>query len=306
METNLLKGRRSALFIAFLVLAWGMNWPLAKIALSYSPPLLFAGLRTLLGGIVLLPFLMLRSKHIRWRENWDKYFISCLFNIAMFYGLQTVGLNYLSSGLFSVIVFLQPVLVGVFSWIWLSESMTGLKILGLFLGFSGVGLISFNGVAGQISAVGILLALGTSLCWALGTVYVKKACGDVDPICLVALQLIFGGILLTGIGSLAESWADIVWQWAFVFILLFISIIVIAAGWWVFFLLIGSGEASKVASYTFLIPLVAISIGTFFLGEELSLFLLVGLVMIVMSIYFINRKPRVLREEREEKVESMG
>ncbi|MBP1932129.1 DMT family transporter [Ammoniphilus resinae] len=304
METKTLKGR-SALFIAFLVFVWGLNWPLAKIALSYSPPLLFAGLRTLLGGVALLPFLMLRSKQIRWRENWNKYLIASVFNIALFYGLQTVGLNYLSSGLFSVIVFLQPVLVGIFSSIWLGESMTALKILGLFLGFSGVAVISINGLAGQISAVGILLALGTSLCWAIGTVYVKKACEGVDPICLVALQLTIGGILLTGSGSFAESWADIAWQLPFVFILLFISIFVIAAGWWVFFLLIGSGEASKVSSYTFLIPLVAITMGTLFLGEELSLFLLVGLVMIVMSIYFINRKPSVIRK-REEKVESMG
>ncbi|MNG36274.1 EamA-like transporter family protein [compost metagenome] len=72
--------------------------------------------------------------------------------------------------------------------------------------------------------------------------------------------------------------------------LLFISIFVIAIGWLVFYKLMDSGEASKVASFTFLIPLVAILTGTLFLNEPFTLSLLIGLVFILLSIYFVNRK----------------
>lgn len=201
------------------------------------------------------------------------------------------------AGLFSSIVFLQPVLLGIFSWIWLGESMYGLKILGLILGFSGVAVISAGGLSGHISIVGILLALGSALTWAFGTMYVKKVGDAVDSIWLVTLQLIIGGLFMTGVGSGVESWSSIVWNLPYILCLLFLSIFVIAIGWLIFFMLIGSGEASQVASYTFLIPLISILISTLFFHEPFTLNLFIGIVLIVVSIYFVNRKPKHLVTE---------
>lgn len=284
---------QTALLLTFLVIVWGVNWPLSKFALSYMPPVLFSGTRTLLGGILLLAIAFSRIDRLRLKETWGIYLLSALFNVVLYYGLQTIGLGYLPAGLFSAIVFLQPVLVGIFSWMWLGESMNGYKITGLILGFTGVGIISIGGgsLSGQISVAGILLALGSALSWALGTIYVKKIGPRVDPIWLVTLQLISGGSFMTLLGSSVESWSDIAWEPVFIVSLLFISIFVIAMGWLVFYKLIDSGEASKVASYTFLIPLVAILTGTLFLDEPFTLSLLVGLVFILFSIYLVNRIP---------------
>ncbi|OPA73405.1 EamA family transporter [Paenibacillus selenitireducens] len=296
---------QTLILLIFLITVWGINWPLSKIALAHTPPVLFSGLRTLLGGLLLLIVAIPRYKHLRFRETWFIYLISAVVNVILYYGLQTIGLNYLPAGLFSAIVFLQPVLVGLFSWMWLGESMYGLKVLGLVLGFAGVGVISSgSGVSGHISVSGILLALGSALSWALGTVFVKKVGPSVDAIWLVTLQLITGGLVMTLGGSVVESWSDIDWNVAFVLCLLFISIFVIAIGWIVFYKLIDSGEASKVASYTFLIPLVAIIIGTLFLNEPFTLSLVIGLVLIVGSIYFVNRKPKKL-EILSEKPDAM-
>lgn len=282
----------TALLIAFLVLVWGVNWPLSKFALQYTPPLLFSGVRTLLGGLLLLAVAVPRYKKLQLRRTWPVYLLSALLNVVLYYGLQTVGLNYLPSGLFATLVFLQPVLVGVFSWLWLGESMNPLKLVGLLLGFCGVAVISGAGLLSHLSVTGIGLALGSALSWALGTVYVKRTGGTVDPIWLVSLQLIAGGLLMTAAGSATERWSEVVWTSGFVASLLFISVFVIALGWLVFYRLIGSGEAGRVASYTFLIPLVAIAVGMLFLHEPFSLSLLAGLTLIVLSIYCVNRKPR--------------
>ncbi len=283
---------QSALLLLFLITVWGINWPLTKIALEHTPPVLFSGLRTLLGGIFLLIVALPRYRKLKFRETWKIYLFAALVNVILYYGLQTIGLNYLPAGLFSAIVFLQPVLVGVFSWLWLGESMYGLKLIGLILGFAGVGVISMGGFSGDLSVTGILLALGSALSWALGTIFVKKVAPIVDSIWLVTLQLIIGGFVMTVGGSQFESWADIDWNWTFVLCLLFIAIFVIAVGWIVFYYLIDTGEAGKVASFTFLIPLVAILIGTVFLNEPFTLSLLVGLVLILVSIYFVNRPRR--------------
>ncbi|MFE5318927.1 DMT family transporter [Paenibacillus sp. NPDC056579] len=288
----------TVLLILFLVLVWGINWPMSKFALTYMPPVLFSGTRTLLGGLLLLIVAIPRLGRLRFRETWPIYIVSAVVNVILYYGLQTIGLNYLPSGLFSAIVFLQPVLVGLFSWLWLGEQMNVVKLIGLILGFAGVGVISSGGMSGPISVPGVLLALGSALSWALGTIFVKKTGPRVDPIWLVTLQLIFGGLLMTAVGSGVEKWSDVSWQPAFVASLLFISIFVIAIGWLVFYKLIDSGEASKVASYTFLIPMVAILTGTLFLNEPFTLSLLAGLVLIVISIYCVNRNPAAANKIR--------
>ncbi|MDQ6423527.1 DMT family transporter [Paenibacillus sp. LHD-117] len=283
---------QTAFLITFLVVVWGINWPMTKFALNYMPPVLFSGTRTLIGGLFLLAIAIPRWKKLHFRRTWPIYFISALVNVTLYYGLQTVGLNYLPSGLFSAIVFLQPVLVGLFSWMWLGESMNGMKLVGLLLGFVGVGVISSGagGLSGHISAPGVLLALGSALSWALGTIYVKKVSAGVDPIWLVTLQLIIGGAFMTAAGSGVENWSDVEWNAAFIGSLLFISVLVIAIGWLVFYKLMDSGEAGKMASFTFLIPVVAILIGTLFLHEPFTLSLLAGLGCILVSIYFVNSK----------------
>ncbi|MCM2536211.1 DMT family transporter [Neobacillus pocheonensis] len=281
---------RTGLILSFLVIVWGVNWPLSKMALNFAPPILFAGIRTVLGGLILLIFAVPRYKQLRFKETWHLYLISALLNIIVFYGFQTVGLGYMPAGLFSAIVFIEPVLLGIFSWIWLGEAMYGLKIIGLILGFAGVAIISAGGFTGDISVIGIFLALGSAIGWGLGTVFVKKTGSRVDSIWMVTLQLIIGGIFLLCVGSSVESWSNIVWKIPFISNLLFISIFVIAFGWLAFFTLVGSGEASKVGSYTFLIPLIAIICSSFLLHESITFKLLIGLLFIVISIGFVNIK----------------
>ncbi|PUA37032.1 EamA/RhaT family transporter [Paenibacillus elgii] len=281
---------RAALYLTFLVIVWGINWPLSKYTLSFSPPLLFAGLRTCIGGLILICVALPGYKKLNWKQTWPVYVISSVLNIILFYGLQTIGLNYLPAGLFSAIVFLQPVLLGILSWLWLGEEMFGLKWIGLVLGFLGVFEISASSLAGHLSVTGIVLALGCAVSWALGTMYTKKMSARVDMVWAVALQLMIGGILLLGSGSVLEKWTDIVWNVPFVSSLLFISIFVIALGWLAYFKLVGSGEAGKVGAFTFLIPLIAITCSVLFLGERISINLVAGLVLIVGSILLVNAR----------------
>src|SRR5690606_32240752 len=97
------------------------------MALDYTPPILFAAIRATLGGILLGICILPTWRKIQWRKHWVKYTISAFLNITIFFGVQTIGLVYLPGGLFSVLVYLQPVLVGLFAWLWLKEQMTFLK-----------------------------------------------------------------------------------------------------------------------------------------------------------------------------------
>ncbi|URJ44548.1 DMT family transporter [Paenibacillus polymyxa] len=284
------------MMIALLVVLWGISWPIYKVALEFTPPLLFAGLRTLLGGLLLGVILVPRWNRIRWKENWRVYAISGIFNVVLFYGLQTVGLMYVPSGLFSVLVYLQPVLVGIFAWMWLGEAMSRLKVIGLVIGFLGVAAVSVGGFSGHVAVAGVIIAIITAVSWALGTVYVKKVNQRVDSLWLVAFQCTLGGIVLTGAGTVTESWSDIVWNVPYVSGLIFGTVLGISLSWLLYFTLVNSGDASKVASYTFLVPVISVFVSSLVLGEAITAFLLIGLILIGLSIYLVNRRARVVQQ----------
>jgi drug/metabolite transporter (DMT)-like permease len=285
----------SVIMLGSLILMWGICWPVYKVALSYTPPILFAGMRTLIGGLLIGVAIFPSYKRIRWKKTWHIYLISALFNAFLFYGLQTVGLQYAPEGLFTVIVYLQPVLIGVLAWLWLGERLTTGKIVGLLLGFVGVGVISLTGLTGHVSLVGIVLALITAVSWALGTVYVKKVGNTVDAFWLVAFQCILGGLALSIIGLGSEHWSSIVWNVPYVSALAYGSTFGIPIAWLIFYRLVNSGDMSKVASFTFLVPLLAVFLGILFLHESMNFSLLIGLLLILISIYIVNRTPKSSR-----------
>lgn len=283
---------RATFLLVFLVLIWGVSWSIYKMALDYTPPILFAGARSFLGGLLLAIVLLPAWKRIKWRENWPAYCISALFNAVLFYGLQTAGLEYLPGGLFSVVVYCQPVLIGIFAWLWLGENMTILKFSGLLVGFFGILAISADSLTGTISMVGIIMALAAALSWALGVIYVKKVGTRVDSMWMVSMQFLIGGAVLLAIGSFFEDGSEIMWNLPYFIGLGFGATLGVPIAFVIYFHLMNNGEASKVAAFTFLVPLIAVLAGAVFMDEEVTNTLAVGLCLIILSIYLVNKRPR--------------
>ena len=74
---------------------------------------------------------------------------------------------------------------------------------------------------------------------------------------------------MTATGSGVEGWSHIVWNSSSILLLLFLALFSVAVAWLIYFYLISKGEASKVASFNFLVPIISIVIGTLFLDEPL-------------------------------------
>lgn len=279
---------KSTMALLVLILVWGASWPIYKLALPYTPPLLFSGMRATIGGVLLGVLLLKRLDKINWRENWKLYCISALFNTTLFFGIQTVGLNYLPGGLFSILVYFQPVLLGLFAWIWLGEFMTPVKIIGLLIGFLGILMVSLDGLTFHVSIIGVVLGIVTAICWAFGVIYVKSIRDRVDAYWMVSLQCIIGGAVLLGTGTYFESWSEIQWNSTYIFGLSYGAIFGIPISYIIYYKLINEGEASKVGSYTFLVPIIAVFIGAVFLDEPITYLLIIGLIMVGASIFIVN------------------
>ena len=172
------------------------------------------------------------------------------------------------------------------------EFMTPVKIVGLLIGFIGIVIVSLDGLTFHVSVIGVSLGLISAVCWALGVIYVKKVSHQVDAYWMVSLQSIIGGIALLGTGTLFENWSDIIWNSRYMFGLSYGAIFGIPLSFLIYYKLINEGEASKVGSFTFLVPIIAVILGAVFLDEPVTYLLIVGLILVGLSILIVNYKSR--------------
>jgi drug/metabolite transporter (DMT)-like permease len=289
-------GKRRFVVLAFalLVLFWGSAFAVVKVGLEYSPAILFAGLRSLIGGVAMVLVALLWGGNPNLRRDWPVFSLLTLFNVVLFIGLQTYAIMYLPSGSAAVLVYLQPILVGLLAWPILGETLTATRVVGLLLGFSGIVAVSagsFSGAADALSPSGVILGAASALCWALGTVFFKRYEARVSTLWAVALPFLGGGVVLTAFGLFVEPWGEVAWNAPFVASLLYSGLVGISLAWVIWFALVRAGEASRVASYIFTVPLTAVLVGVVFLDEPLGYTLLIGAAFVVSGIYLVNREP---------------
>jgi O-acetylserine/cysteine efflux transporter len=286
------KDLRQPAATVLLVLAWGSTFAAVKTGLQDAPPILFTGLRSILGGGVIAALALVRVGAPPLRQTWRIHSVLTLLNVVLFFGLQTFAILDLPSGLAAVLIYLQPVLVGVLAWPLLGEAMSGPKVVGLVLGFGGILVVSAGAFSGNASVPGVMYAVTSALMWALGTIAFKKVHERVNALWAVAIPFLTGGFVLTGVGLVVEG-DHVNWSAKFVFAFFYASLVGTALAWALWFGLVESGEASRASAYIFFVPLVSLLIGGVFLGESLGPSLLAGAAMVVAAVYLVSRPRKI-------------
>ena len=287
------------LAFAVLVLAWSSSFSVVKVGLDYAPPVLFAGLRTLLSGVIMTAVALVWGGAPNLGRDWRVFAYLGAFNVVLFIGAQTFAVLYLPSGTAAVLIYLQPILVGVLAWTVLGEPLTATKVVGLLLGFAGIVAVSSAGLldaTGEVTLLGVVSGVASALFWAIGTVGFKRYEARISTLWAVALPFLAGGVVLTTLGLFTERLSDISWTGPFVSSVLYSAFVGTGLAWLLFFGLVRAGEASRVASFIFVVPLAAVVIGAVLLDETLGLPLLAGAALIVSGIYLVNRTPRGVKE----------
>ncbi len=283
-----------------LVLAWSSTFSVLKVGLDYAPPVLFAGGRTLLSGLIMTAVALAWGGDPELGRDWRVFVYLAVFNVVLFIGTQTFAVLHLPSGTAAVLLYLQPILVGVLAWRVLGEPLTATKVVGLLLGFAGIVAVSLGGLldaAGEVTLLGVVAGVASALAWAIGTVGFKKYEARIATLWAVALPFLAGGAVLTALGLLTESPSEISWSGPLFWSILYSAFVGTGLAWLLFFGLVRAGEASRVASFIFVVPLAAVVIGAVVLDETLGLPLLAGAALVVSGIYLANRRPRVAQTE---------
>lgn len=283
---------RNWLFFAIVVLVWSFGWSANKEALSYVGPLNLVLQRYFFSTIALSPLLILLRKCIpRDKESIAKLFLLGVIN-ATSTVCMTLALITETSGISAVISYTQPLFVFCLSAAFLRSEAQMNKLLGAIVGFGGVILLSitksrFFGILPHSVA---LLLLGAFL-WAVAIVYYKKSLSQINPVVATIFQLLVGSLFLAPLIPASEGFSLPLTR-TYMALIFFLSVVNTAAGFTLWVHLIREENVTVLSSSSFAIPMVAVILGWVFLGESVDSAALIGILMILSGVYFVNRPTR--------------
>jgi drug/metabolite transporter (DMT)-like permease len=291
---------------AALYLIWGSTYLAILFAIGTMPPLLMAGARFLLAGLLLYGIARWRGAPKASFAHWRTALIigGCLLLCGN--GGVTLAEQYVSSGLASVVVATVPIYIALLAW-WtgIAPRPTPIVWLGLAGGFAGVVIllvpeIHFSSGQSGHAGLGMLILLVSSFLWSVGSIYSRKAKSVSPPLLLAGQQMICGGALLTLAGlMIGEHHRFEPGRISALSLGSFIYLVIIGAlvGYTAYIFLLRHCEPAKVATYAYVNPIVAVILGALFASETLSARtalaagLIIGSVALVITVQQSRSKP---------------
>ncbi|KAB2850489.1 MAG: DMT family transporter [Hyphomicrobiaceae bacterium] len=215
---------------------------------------------------------------------------------ALLFGLEFValyiGLNLTSASRGVVLLYVQPIVVALgVHFFDRGDRLTALKTIGLTAAFAGVGLAMLSrGAHSGGSFWGDFLCFASGVGWGLTVVVIKAGPLATAAAERVLLYQLAGSIPVLALFSIAlgerlEAWPAALPLSAF----LFTTFVVSFASYLAYFWLLNRYQASRVAAFTFLVPVLGVAFGAMLLDEPLSALLLSSLALVAAGIYLVNR-----------------
>jgi drug/metabolite transporter (DMT)-like permease len=285
------------LAFALVYIFWGSTYLGIRIAVERVPPVLLAGVRFTISGSLMLLFCQLTGRHAAVTR---RQFAQLAFIGFILLGVSNVVLAwselYVPTGLAALIVAIVPI------WFLLIEQFilpTGDKVNawgfgGILLGAAGVVVLVWPRIGathqlGWMELIACVSLLGSSFCWAFGSVLSRRWKVAVNPLVASGWQMVSAGII-DSVAGLAlgdhhrATWSATAWG-AIIYLVVFGSWVGYSAYIW----LLRHVPTSKVATYAYVNPVVAVFLGWAILGESVDRYIVAGAAIIVPAVALVTR-----------------
>lgn len=286
--------------LAIVYVVWGSTYLGIDLAVRTIPPFLMAALRFLIAGGLLYAWAIRRgdASDRPTARHWLSAFLIAAPMLAV--GNAAVGWaeQTLDTGTASLIIASVPLWMALLDRVFYAQRLARAVVLGLVIGFAGVGLLVAPGGTGGAGSRPAFVLVFASLAWAIGSLYSRHAPLPQRPLVGAAMQMLAGGLLLTVVaaaggelgrvhpGSISlESWLGLA------YLVGAGSLLGFTAYMW----LLRAAPTSLVGTYAYVNPVVAVLLGTVLLGEPLGWRTLIGGGIIVASVALIVRAPKPSR-----------
>jgi drug/metabolite transporter (DMT)-like permease len=185
------------LMLVVLSLGWGVTWSTMRIALMEVPPFSMRVVSMLLGAMTLgvLTALRRRSFALRTPTAAAHVVAASFFNVVAFSIFTPFAQLYAATSRVTILVYTMPIWASLLARLVLHERITAVQAVALSLCVAGMTVLVYP-LIGTGLPVGILLALGAAMSWAVGTVYLKWAHIEADPMAVTFWQLVVGFVAI--------------------------------------------------------------------------------------------------------------
>ena len=276
-----------AIALVVLSLTWGYTWVLAKQGLQYAPPFAFAAERCVGGALSLLIVLKLIGKPLKLVAPFQTLGVG-LTQVAGFMIFQTWALVEGGPGKTAVLIFTMPIWTLLLAWPLLGERVRGKQWLAAASTLTGL-LMIIEPWDMHASLFSKFLGLMAALCWASGTILIKRlrATTPVDLLTLTAWQMVVGAVPLVVLSLFVAEPAT---QWTphYVGILGFMSVASTAMCWWLWIYILDRVPAWEASLSVLGTPVVAILSSRLTFGEEFKVTEVAGIVLIGSGLVLLS------------------
>jgi drug/metabolite transporter (DMT)-like permease len=276
-----------------ICIIWGTTYLAIRVGVKDMPPLLFAGLRWIIAGPILLLFLKLRGFQPPQKEDIKHIAVVGLLLLGVGNGLVVFSEQWLPSGLTALLITTMPFwIVGIES-VFPNGSKLNLQIVsGLLLGLIGVGFILgvdlkvlFN--SEYLSGI-IALMIGV-LGWSSGTIYSKHIKVKAHPLMNAAVQMCIAGLALIIVSGMLGEYPRFHFTrdsfFAFLYLLVFGAFIAYGA----YIYVIDHLPISFVSTYAYVNPVIALFLGWLILDENLDANIIIAALVILLAVYMVKK-----------------
>jgi drug/metabolite transporter (DMT)-like permease len=285
--------RRAALLFIGLGVAWGIPYLLIKVAVEEMSPAELVLARTVLAALILLPIALARGAVRPVLAHWRWLVVFALVEIAVpwvFLGSAETRLPSSTTGLLIAAVPLAGVAVAMLTG--RAESMSATAWLGIGLGLAGVAALVGLDVGGSdLGAVAEVAVVVVG--YAIGPAILARALRDLPGIGVMALALSLTAVIYLPVVLVSDGLPSAVPSGEVVLSVLLLATICTAAAFLMLFALVGEVGPVRATTITYVNPAVAVVAGALVLAEPVSVWTVLGFVLVVTGSYLVNRRPRV-------------
>lgn len=286
---------RSTLIFGFLAiyLIWGSTYLAIRFGVETIPPFLLAGVRFILGGLIFYVWGRSINAKKPTRKQWFTTAVIGLFLLVGGNGLVSWAEMTVPSGVTALLIAMVPMWLVLFDWIRPGgQKVTRWVIVGLIIGFVGVvGLINPTDIGGlaEIDLFGALLIVLATILWASGSIYSRYADQPDSKIVSSGMQMITAGsvLLILSImsGEVNSFDMDAVKLSSVIGLIYLITIGSVGFGAYIWLMKVST--PSKVATYAYVNPVIALLLGNVIAGETISVWTISCSVFILLSVILI-------------------
>jgi probable blue pigment (indigoidine) exporter len=191
---------RDIILTALAPLLWGTTYFVTTQLLPPNRPLFVALIRALPVGLLLLTLNRRLPSGVWW---WRALALGAL-NIGIFFALLFIAAYRLPGGVVATLMAMQPFLVALLAWVFLTEHPALRTFIAAFFGMLGVGLIVFGPIA-RFDRVGVIAGMAATLAMATGTVLTKRWGRSAPLLVFTSWQLVAGGLMLLPVSLAIEG-----------------------------------------------------------------------------------------------------